>query len=236
MDTMTQIEFKSALSKLKVLYIEDDDEVREYIDEFLQRYVKEICSVQSAEKALEVYSTFQADLMIVDINLPQMNGIDFIKQIRQNDTKTRIIVSTAYTNKEFTLEAVELQLTRYLVKPITSDDIFSVLKKAIEELDAIESSYTDIDLGEGYLFNNKTNLLYKGNEKIVLRKKELDLLKYFLSKSEIIVTYKMLENEIWSETVMTENAIRGQIKNLRKKIHPKLFSNISGVGYKIYRG
>lgn len=233
---MTQVEFKSALSNIKILYIEDDDEVREYIDEFLRRYVKDICSVNSAEKALEVYSTFQADLMIVDINLPKMNGIDFIKHIRQDDTKTRIIVSTAYTNKEFTLEAIELQLTRYLVKPITSDDIFSVLRKAIEELDTISSSYTDVDLGEGYVFNNKTNILHKGDENIVLRKKELDLLKYFLSKNETIITYEMLENEIWSETVMTENAIRGQIKNLRKKIHAKLFTNISGVGYKIYRG
>jgi len=232
---MIESNFKNSLSKLKIVYIEDDSDIRDYIEEFLRRYCNDIYTTSTAEEGLELYKRVKPDFIIVDINLSGMNGIEFIKLVRQEDKRTRIVISTAYTNKEFTLEAIELNLTRYLVKPITSEDLFLVLKKVISELIDMENRYNDVDLGNGFSFNNTTNLLQKNDTIIYLRKKELELLKFFISKGNNIITYEMLENEIWSDNVMTQDAIRGQIKNLRKKTHTKLFLNVSGVGYKIYK-
>lgn len=230
---MDQNYLKEQLSKLTIIYIEDEDEIRSYIEEFFKRYTNKIYSAKSAEEGLELYNLHKPDLMIVDINLPKMNGINFIKQIRENDSKTRIVISTAYTNKEFTLEAVELQITRYLVKPITIDDLFNMIKKLLIEIEQIDLSFSNIDLGEGFYFNHKTNKLLKDDQEIDLRKKELDLLAFFISKKQSVISYEMLENEIWYDTVMTQDAIRSQIKNIRHKTYSKIFKNVSGVGYKL---
>lgn len=224
---------KEQLSKLTLVYVEDDDEIRSYIEEFFIRYVKNIYCAKDAERGLELYKEYNPDLMIIDINLPNMNGIDLIKIIRESDTQTRLVISTAYTNTEFTLEAIELKLTRYLVKPITIDDLFNMLEKVIKELEDINLSFSNIDLGNNFYFNLKTNKLMQENEEILLRKKELELLQFFVSKKESVVPYESLENEIWFDTPMTQDAIRSQIKNIRQKTYPQIFKNVSGVGYKL---
>jgi two-component system, OmpR family, response regulator VanR len=225
--------FKKKLAKLKLVYIEDDDEIREYIKEFFERYLTQIYCAKDAETGIELYKKYRPHLLIVDINLPKQNGLQFIKNIRKRDKETKVVISTAYTNREFMLEAIELQITRYLVKPLTSDDLFKVLEKVMEELKYKENDLCLIDLGEGFIFNTQSNILFHHNAEINLRKKELELLNFFISKNNTVITYEMIDNEIWYESVMTPDAIRSQIRNIRRKTYPKIFQNISGIGYKL---
>jgi len=161
---------------------------------------------------------------------PGMNGIDFATLIRTTDSDTRIIMTTAYTNKEFMLQAVELDLTRYLVKPVTGTDLFSALEKAMIELK--NSTITSINLGEGYIYQLDEKNILKNKRVITLRKKEIDLLEFFINKKNQTITYEVIETQIWPNDVMTEDAIRSQIRNIRNKTYSKIFKNISGVGYK----
>jgi len=231
---MKHTELKSILEKLHIVYIEDDDAISQYILEFLKRYTPTIFAASNGEDGYELYLKHSPDIMIVDINLPKMSGMELITKIRNNDQQTRIIISTAYTNKEFTLEAIELNLTRYLVKPITKDDLLGALEKSIKQLDTFSLDYYTIDLGYKYSFNTKKNQLFYENNPIELRKKEFVLLKFFIKNQNTTITYTMLENEIWQDNFMTLDAIRSQIKNIRKKTHPLLFKNISGIGYRLY--
>lgn len=224
---------KNKLAKLKLVYIEDDDEIRNYIKEFFERYTTKIYCAKDAETGMKLYKEHKPHLLIVDINLPKINGIQFIKNIRKTDRDIKVIISTAYTNREFMLDAIELQITRYLVKPVTSNDLFKVLEKVFEELNEKNSEISFIDLGEGFKFHLNNNTLFQNDKEINLRKKELELLQFFISKSNSIITYEMLENEIWYESVMTPDAIRSQIRNIRRKTYPEIFQNISGIGYKL---
>lgn len=228
-------EFKNALSKTTILYIEDDEHIREYIYEFLERYNSNIHVASNAEDGLRLYEAIKPDIILADINLPKMSGIELVTKIRKKDNFTRVIISTAYTNKEFTLQAIELNITRYLVKPITSKDLIAALEKALKELHESSSKYFSIDLGEGFSFNIIKEQLYKDGKIVDLRRKELELLKFFVTKDSQTITYDMLENEIWDKSVMTLDAIRSQIKNIRKKTYSKIVSNVSGIGYKIYK-
>ncbi|MEA2049230.1 MAG: response regulator transcription factor [Campylobacterota bacterium] len=231
---MKEMILGKALSKLTILYIEDDDIIRQYISEFLQRYTKKLFLAANAEDGLVLYEKEKPDLMIVDINLPKMSGMELISLIREKDEYTRILISTAYTNKEFTLEAIELNITRYLVKPITGDDLMLALQKALEQLHKLSSKYFNIDVGDGFYFNTKESLLYKNNEIVALRKKELELLNFFVLNNNKIVSYNMIENEIWKDEVMTQDAIRSQIRNIRRKTHKDIFINVSGRGYSLF--
>ncbi|MCH9813024.1 MAG: response regulator transcription factor [Epsilonproteobacteria bacterium] len=225
---MNHQEFAQKMSVYSILYVEDDPQIRRYISEFLKRYCKTIYTSDNSEEAKTLYHKHHPDILLLDINLPGQNGIEFASYIRERDQETRILISTAYTNKEFMLRAVELSLTRYLVKPVTSDELIEALQKCLGEL----SSSDLFVLGEGYLYNRSQSAVFNDKEKVVLRKKEAEILEYFIAHEGEVVRYEVLETILWSQSVMTRDAIRSQIRNIRKKIPISLFKNISGIGYK----
>lgn len=224
---------KNCLLNLKIVYVEDDSAIRDNLCEFFKRINVPIYSTSNAEEGLELYEKHKPDIMIVDINLPGMNGIELVSIIRKKDKYTRLIITTAYTNPEFTIEAIELNITRYLVKPITSKNLFPALEKSLEELGDISNKYLNVSLGEDFFFNMKSEKLFKGKDNIELRKKEVELLKFFITNENETITYEMLENTIWGNKIMTNDALRGQIRNLRKKTYPDIVKNVSGIGYKL---
>lgn len=219
-----------------LLYVEDDEEIRSYMTEFLTRYCKVVYACDNAGEGMTLYERHRPDIMLLDINLPGISGIDMATEIREKDPLTRIVMSTAYTDKEFMLKAVELGLTRYLVKPVTSSDLFGAFEKCITELMALSAQYSAIDLGAGFTYNKRSKSLTHGEEVITLRKKEIDLIEFFTDHPGEVVSYAVLETALWSDDVMTSNAIRSQIKNLRKKTHAGILKNISGIGYRLYGG
>jgi DNA-binding response OmpR family regulator len=223
--------FAQKMKSYTILYIEDDIEIRESITEFLNRYCKAVYTCESSEEGMELYRKFHPDILLLDINLPGMSGIDFATRVRESDKKTRILISTAYTDKAFMLRAIELELTRYLVKPVTSQELFSAFERCIEQL----NPYERVHLGEGFFYSKAKSAILKDDEVMTLRKKEAEILEFFLSNEGEVVRYEILEDCIWSDSVMTRDAIRSQIRNIRKKIGIDLFENISGIGYKFQR-
>jgi DNA-binding response OmpR family regulator len=221
--------FAQKMKSYTVLYVEDDVTVRHYISQFLKRYCQEVYACESCEEGMVLYKRYKPDILLLDINLPGMSGIDFATKVRIHDKKTRILISTAYTDKAFMLQAIELQLTRYLVKPMTSEDLFEAFEKCLQEL------HEKVDLGDGYMYSKAITSILKGDVVIPLRKKEAEILEFFIDHEEEVVRYSMLENSIWEDEVMTRDAIRSQIRNIRKKIGINLFENISGIGYKLHR-
>ena len=225
--------FTSKIKDLTLLYIEDDPKIQAYLSEFLNCYTSNLHLAQSAEQGEKLYSKINPDIILLDINLPGKSGIDFAREIRTKDKKTRIIISTAYTNKEFLLTAIELELTRYLVKPITSIELSDALIKAANEY-SYPNLETSINLGKNFTYDNKHRILRNKEKSILLRKKEMQLLEFFIKHSKRTISYEELQYEVWEDTMMTKDAVRAQIRNLRKKSHPTIIKNINAIGYKLY--
>jgi len=227
--------FKQKVQDCKVLYVEDDDAVRQQISEFLQRYIGNFSEASNAEDALEIYAKEVPNILLLDVNLPGMSGLTLAKKIRQRNRDVRIIISTAYTDKDFLLQAIELELTRYLVKPVVGVDLLEAIEKAVDELVIYTNTgkQNNIELQYGYKYDVQRKVLIHKEKEIVLRRKERILLEYFLSYVEQIVTYEMLEYEIWEESSMSRDAIRAQIRNLRKKTYSNIVENIPAVGYRL---
>jgi DNA-binding response OmpR family regulator len=222
--------FTKNMQNFSILYVEDDSAVQKHISEFLKRYSKNVYLAESAEDGYQLFLKHSPDIVMLDINLPGMSGIDLAKKIRSNNSEVSIIMATAYTDKAFLLEAIELNLIRYLIKPITGDELYDALMKCVKSM----SSKTElVRLSDEFSYNLKIKTLYKRDEIVPLRKKEIELLDFFVNHIDEVVTYEMLENMVWRDFQMTQDAIRSQIRNLRKKTDPKLFGNISGVGYKL---
>ncbi len=225
--------FASKIKNMTLLYIEDDLEIQGCLAEFLKRYTSNLHLAQSAEKGKALYENIHPDIILLDINLPGKSGMDFARELRIHDHDTRIIISTAYTDKEFLLSAVELELTRYLVKPVTSIELMEALSKAADE-------YRDtklpklVDLGKGFSYDHASKVLLKEGVVVSLRRKEMQLLEFFIDNAHRTLSYEALQYEVWSDSAMSKDALRAQIRNLRKKSHPQIVKNITAIGYRLY--
>ncbi|WP_295420844.1 response regulator transcription factor [Sulfurovum sp.] len=228
---MIQNKLRDKLGKIKLLYVEDEDAIRSQISEFLGRYVGFLINVSSAEEAMVQYKKHAPDMLLLDVNLPGKNGLTLAEEIRVKDRNVRIIVSTAYTDKDFLLQAVELELTRYLVKPVISSDLLEALEKAVVEIDRRKGQKNSIDLSFGYTYERDRKIVMYAGEMIRLRRKEAELLEYLIDHSDQTVSYERLEYGVWKDTPMSKDAIRAQIRNIRKKIHPDVIKNVTAIGY-----
>ncbi len=160
--------------KIKVLYVEDDEIARENGIEYLENYFENIYEASGALTALKLYETVKPDIIITDIQMPKLNGLEFIKRVRQKDKKVQVIVLTAYSHKDYLFTAIELQLVKYLIKPIKEKEFEEALKSCIQSIETDNSNI--ISLKENCIFDIYNQTLVCNDEIVKLRTKELDLL------------------------------------------------------------
>ncbi len=119
---------------LKVLYVEDNEEARDSLEGLLRNYFSDITLASNGLDGLEKFKTSPYDLIITDIKMPKMNGIEMMKKIRELDEDIPIIVSTAHQNQEFLISCIELGTNAYLLKPINHKQLNRAIKNTCEKL------------------------------------------------------------------------------------------------------
>ena len=122
---------KDFLGNLTVLYVEDDDETRRSIVEFLKHHVKNIISAKNGNEGIELYRKYQPDLIITDIRLPHLNGIEMAKRIKSINKDIPFIITTAYNDVEYLLESIDLGINQFLLKPIIGNKLIESLHKCM---------------------------------------------------------------------------------------------------------
>lgn len=219
----------SKLSAYTVLYVEDEDGIRNNIQEILNHLFKETYTAKNAADGYIKYSQNKPDLIITDIRMPGETGIDLIKKIRKTDSKTRIVITSAHTDLEYMLEVAELHLVKYIIKPITQEKLMTALEAFIKSHDDNKV----YNIGKNWVFDYSKSIISNNETEYNLTKKESLFLKLLITKNRII-TYEEMETQIWDEeSVMTSNAMRLFIKNFRKKLPEKSLKNIQGTGYRL---
>ncbi|MBP6715134.1 MAG: response regulator transcription factor, partial [Aliarcobacter sp.] len=140
-------------------------------------------------------------------------------------------ITSAHTDLDYLLQAAELHLVKYIVKPMTQDKLMNALEAFINTYDE-DKIY---NLIPNWIFDYKEAIISNGNEIFTLTKKENTFLRLLVTKNRLI-TYEELENNVWDDdSIMTANAMRLFIKNFRKKLPENFLKNIQGVGYKLAR-
>ena len=222
---------QSILGNLKVLLVEDEEKVREYIAKSLRYIVSEVQEASNGKEALKILDTFSPDIIITDLEMPVMNGVEFIKTLRKRDKNVCIAVLTAHSTNEYLINLVDMHIEQFIIKPINFDKMLVVLEKwqkvIINKVEQNLYSFLDYT----YDFNQKI-LKYKDTI-ITLTKKEILFLELLFVHSNRIIIYEELQESIWSNTIMTDNAIRSLVRNLRSKLPEDFIVNLSGIGYKL---
>ncbi len=222
---------KNINKNIKILYVEDDEIARENGVEYLENFFETIYEASDAIIALQLYEKYKPDIIITDIQMPKLNGLEFVKRIRQKDKKTQIIVITAFCDREYLLKAIELQLVKYLVKPVREKEFEEALLLCIDSLK--EDSSNIVKLDESTYFDLFNKNLVINDEVIKLRAKEILFLELLIKNKNRYVTYEEIENFVWFDSVMSKDALKTLVKNIKTKIPKDKILNLTNSGYKI---
>jgi DNA-binding response OmpR family regulator len=217
------------LKNLKILYIDDEKLIREDAVEYLSFYCENVYEACDGNDGLKKYQEHKPDIIITDIKMPKLNGLDMIKQIRKKDKTTKIIVATAHLETSYLMDAIELGLVKYLVKPIMEDTLLQVLEKCTEDVVKEQSVF---NISGGFAFDILNHTLFKKDTQIPLTKKELLFLELLIKNSNRAVKYDEFSNYVW-DGYMSEDALRSIVREIRKKTTKESIKNISGIGYQI---
>ncbi len=220
---------KNEFSNLTILYVEDDEIILQNAVEYLSEFFKEVFQAKDGLVALKIYDERKPDIIITDIEMPRLNGLKMAKKIREKDKTTPIIIATAFSHQSYLLQAVELQLIKYINKPITSRKLKEALQLVLEHLHMDSILY--IDQKSCYDKLNKTLMIDK--ELIKLSNKELRLLDLLAKNHHRVVHYEEIENIIWYDDVMSKDALRALVRTVRIKLQGEYIENISGFGYRL---
>jgi YesN/AraC family two-component response regulator len=130
------------LKNISLLYVEDDDTLREIISEHLSTYIDNILVANCGKEGLEIFEkeANNIDIVITDINMPGIDGIEMSKRIKELNPNIKTVIMTAYSDDQYLREAVNLGIEHYLLKPVTIDNIFNILIRISQENDTKEDS------------------------------------------------------------------------------------------------
>jgi len=216
---------------LKIFLLEDDLLVNEIIEEHLNEQGHDITIAFTGYKAEEILYCEVFDLLLLDVNVPEIDGFELLKELRQKDIHTPTIFITSLDMIDDIEKGFESGCDDYLKKPfelkeldLRINNIKRLFKIDTENLVIIDTNIT-ID---------KQNLLVtKDKKQLHISQKELNILEYLLKHKNTPISIEELTNNIWSyeETPMA-TTIRTYIKNLRKILGEEYITNIRGVGYR----
>lgn len=214
----------------KILLVEDEEITREGIEEFLKVKGYEVIAVEDGEEAITIFQRERFDLVILDIMLPQADGFEVLKRIRQT-SETSVLMLTAMDDESTQIMSFEAYADDYMSKPFS----LAVLEKRIEAL--LRKSNTDYS--RKLWMYNQTKVDFNGfsatyqNELVDVTPKEIKLLRLLLEHKNQALTREQILDHLWGfEEAPLDRVIDVYIKNLRKKLHLDCIKTVKGVGYK----
>lgn len=222
---------ESILKDLSILYVEDEDDIREMLKDVLKDDFKRFVTAKNGEEGLQKFKESKFDIVITDIEMPKMDGLTLAQNIKKISKETPVILLTAYSEKERLFKAIDVGITKYLVKPFTPDkllDVICEIAKTHLEFDK------KIKLTKNLYYDKRKKEVFDENgNPINLTKKELQFLELLLKNRDRVVTIKEIENNIWQDEAFTEAALRALVKRVRQKTSKDLIKNYPGIGYKL---
>lgn len=222
---------------MKILIIEDEPSLLEIMQRFLEkeRYVVE--TVTSINDALMKVSLYNYDCILLDIMLPDGNGLTFLQELKKMNKRENVIIISAKDSVDDKVTGLETGADDYLAKPFHLSELNARIKNIIRRNN--HNSETSIEVGNVKLIPDKFEV-YINNQPLELSRKEYDILYYFITRPNRLVDKMTLAEAVWGDHIdQVDNFdfIYAQIKNLRKKMNDAE-SNIEikavyGLGYKL---
>lgn len=225
---------------VNIMYIEDDVLATARLKNILEKYFNKIIIASNGEDAFEQLKIFpKIDLIISDINMPKMDGLEFLEELRKYDSNIPFIFVTARDEPDKMLKAIQLDIDNYILKPINLKNLLSVIDKVVEKLYKnylIVEKNSHITLNENLYWNKNNRTLIYENQIIKLTKKELMFIEILMSDENKVHNIEDIISALWEDDLLEKDYIanlKNIISRLRSKVPALRIENLYGMGYKI---
>jgi DNA-binding response OmpR family regulator len=216
------------LKKIKVLLVEDEEELSSLLKDAIGEYFYSFNVASNGIEGLKQFNNIQADIVITDINMPDMTGLEMSEKLRKDNPDLPIIILSAFSQKEYLLNAIDLSVTKYLIKPFDPDELLEYIVSISNKI-----GNKEISLVDGFVFNKNTNSLSLNGDFVKITKREAKFLNTLIDISPLILEDNKMKLKLWDDDDITDERVRTFIKRFRQKTSKTLINNIKGQGYQI---
>lgn len=219
------------LKQLKVLLVEDEAKLASLLKNTIGDNFYSFTIASNGKEGLQKFATLKPDIVITDIMMPQITGLDMAKEIKKQDKNVPIIILSAFSDTQKLLNAIDIGVIKYFIKPFDIDELLEYIESISE---TFESKI--VQLNDGFSYNKTTNNLYKDGRYISLSKKEksfVELLVKHNQEYKNVVEDALIKSTLWEEEDVSDERLRTFVKRLRAKTSKELIRNIKGQGYEI---
>ncbi|MEK6659866.1 MAG: response regulator transcription factor [Campylobacterota bacterium] len=216
-----------ALRELKILLVEDEENLARLLKEAIGDNFHSFTVAKDGMDGIELFKKNKPDIVITDIMMPRLSGLDMAKELKKTNPDTPIIILSAFSEKEKLFSAIDIGINKYFLKPFDTDELLDYIRSITPKL-----ANKFIKLSDGFMFNKTTNSLYKSDKYVPLSKNETKFLSLLLNTKERIIDDNLIKESLWSEEVSDER-VRTFIRRFRAKTSKKLIKNVKGVGYRL---
>ena len=221
----------------KILIVEDDETILMGLKDDLEFEGYEVAAADNGKDGYMLARNREFQLIILDILLPELNGFEICKKLRDEGVKTPILMLTAARTEEMDkVMGLELGADDYVTKPVGSRELVARVKAILRRVGE-EKKIEDIFEFSDVSIDFRRHEVLKAGEKIHLTALEFKLLRFFIEKKGEVVTRDNLLDEAWGDAIISPRTLDSHIVHLRKKIepdpsHPQYLISIRGVGYR----
>ncbi|MFY4748637.1 response regulator transcription factor [Aliarcobacter butzleri] len=215
------------MKSLKVLIVEDEIKLANLIKVSIKELFFKVNIAKDGIEGLKKFQSFKPDIIISDITMPNLDGLEMCQKIRE-ESNIPIVILSAYSQKEKLLKAIDLGINKYFIKPFDIEEFLEYLKNLSKNIKKIKT----YKLKDNFVFDNNSVCLYKDEILINLTKREKEFIYLLIKNKNSLVKKEDIKTLLWNEDVSDER-LRTFIKRLRLKTSKDLVENVSSQGYLI---
>lgn len=213
-----------------ILLADDEEEIREDLALFLEYSGYQILQARNGKEAYQLYKENVFDLIITDIEMPKLNGLELVESIRQEDQEVPILIISGYSDKDKLLRAIKLNLVDYIIKPFTRD----IMLSTVENIFIVQEQNDEVLTIKGHRFKFLSNQLIFNEKEYHLTVKQYKTLKLLLKNSNMVLSpvdiYYHLNPMHNSE--YSNASVRNIVKRLRTILPEGVIESIYAEGYR----
>jgi DNA-binding response OmpR family regulator len=218
---------------VRVLVVEDDEEIAQVLQRSLRLEGYDVKLADDGVRALEEAHAFLPDIVVLDLGLPRLDGLDVAKRLRDDGDDVPILILTARDALESRVEGLDVGADDYLVKPFERQELLARLRAMLRRRPP--RGMAPLRVGD-LLLNPDTHEVSRGDRRIELTQREFELLEYLMRNERLVISRQKLLDEVWGyDPFSITNTIEVFVSNLRRKLEaggePRLLHTVRGAGY-----
>jgi len=218
---------------VRVLVVEDDEDIAQVLQRSLRLEGYEVKLAADGVEALDETHAFLPDVVILDLGLPRLDGIDVARRLREGGEEVPILMLTARDALESRVEGLDVGADDYLVKPFERQELLARLRALLRRRPP--RGMAPLRAGD-LILNPDTHEVFRGDRRIDLTQREFELLEYLMRNERLVISRQKLLDEVWGyDPFSITNTIEVFVSNLRRKLEadgePRLLHTVRGAGY-----